>query len=142
MGNFNNRIFKLQNRALRIISFSDLRADCTPFYRDLKILKLDDYIVLQNCLLVHDALHRVSPVCFHDFFKYSREVHSLHTRTYTSDQLFVKHSNSIRYGINSITSKCISNWNQLTSLLKVSLYDVTRYKLKKVIQQHCLDSYN
>ena len=54
---FNNNIFKLQNRALRIISFSDLRADCTPIYRDLKILKLNDYIVMQNCLFVHDALH-------------------------------------------------------------------------------------
>ena len=139
---FNNRIFKLQDRALRIISFSDLRADETPIYRDLKILKLDDHIVLQNCLFAHDALHHVSPICFHDYFKYSREVHSLQTRTYSTDSLFVQHSGTIRYGINSITSKCVSKWNHLTSVLKCSLYSISRFKLKKVIQHHLLESYN
>ena len=140
--NFNDRIFKLQNRALRIISFSDFRADCTPIYRDLKILKLSDYIVLQNCLFVHDALHHVSPICFHDYFKFSREVHSIHTRTFSTDSLSVQHSGTIRYGINSITSKCISNWNHITSSIKSSLYSIPRYKLKKMIQHHLIESYS
>ena len=138
---FNKRIFKLQNRALRIISFSNFRVDCTPVYRDLKILKLSDFIILQNCLFVHDALHHVSPVCFHDYFKYAREVHSLNTRTFSTHSLFVQHSGTIRYGINSITSRCISNWNHITSFLKTSLYSLSRFKLKKVIQHHLLESY-
>ena len=44
VNSFNHKIFKLQNRALRIITFSDLRADSTPLYCDLKILKLVDLI--------------------------------------------------------------------------------------------------
>ena len=61
---FNTKIFKLQNRALRIISFSNFRADCNPLYSNLKILKLGDLKVLQNCSFVHDTLKKLSPSCF------------------------------------------------------------------------------
>ena len=61
---FNQKVVKLQNRALRIITFSDFRADSNPLYADLNILKVADHITLQNCLFVHDALNKVSPICF------------------------------------------------------------------------------
>ena len=142
LSSFNQHIFKLQNRAMRIITFSDLRVESTPIYRDLKILKLKDHIILQNCLFVHDALHRVSPYCFHDSFIYTNEVHSINTRSITHDSLFVKPSSTIRYGINSITSKCISNWNHFASTFKISLYDISRVKLKNLIRNQLLGSYN
>ena len=41
---FNQKIFNLQERALRIISFSDFGADCNPLYKNLKIIKLRDHI--------------------------------------------------------------------------------------------------
>ena len=37
---FNNKIFKLQNRALRIIYFDNFRADSNPLYINLKIVRL------------------------------------------------------------------------------------------------------
>ena len=57
---YNQKIFKLQNRALRIISFADFKADSKPLYSNLKILMLKDQIVMQNCLFVHDALKNIS----------------------------------------------------------------------------------
>ena len=77
---YNQKIFKLQNRALRIISFSDFSADCNPLYASLNIIKLEDQIVLQNCLFVHDALSNVSPICFQEYFKHTREIHSSNTK--------------------------------------------------------------
>ena len=142
INSFNQRIFKLQNRALRIITFSDLRVDSTPIYRDLKILKLDDQIILNNCIFVHDALHCVSPICFHDYFKYTSEVHSFHTRSVSFDNLFVQHSGTIRYGINSITNKCVSIWNHLSRTLKLNFFAISRFNLKKVIFNHLIESYN
>ena len=47
-----DKIFKLQNRALRIINFADFRANSNPLYANNKILKLQDFIKLQNCLLI------------------------------------------------------------------------------------------
>ena len=40
----NEKITKLQNRAMRIISFSDYRADAEPLYKRNNILKLDAYM--------------------------------------------------------------------------------------------------
>ena len=142
LSSFNRKIFKLQNRAMRVITFSDLGVDSTPIFRDLKVLKLEDHIILQNCLFVHDALHHVSPQCFHDIFHYTNEVHSLHTRSISHDRLFVKPSSTVRYGINSITSKCVSNWNHISSTLNISLYALSRPKLKQVIRDHLLGFYN
>ena len=46
-GQINNthteKIFKLQNRALRIIQFSGLQDEVDPLYKTMKILKLDDH---------------------------------------------------------------------------------------------------
>ena len=86
---YNQKIFKLQNRALRIISFSDFSADCNPLYASLNIIKLEDQIVLQNCLFVHDALSNVSPICFQEYFKHTREIHSSNTKSARLGCLFV-----------------------------------------------------
>ena len=48
-----NKIFKLQNKALRIINFQAYDANPDALYRGNEILKLEDFIKLQNCLLVH-----------------------------------------------------------------------------------------
>ena len=141
INSFNQRIFKLQNRALRIITFSDLRADSAPLYRDLKILKLDDHISLQNCLFVHDALHKISPVCFHDYFTYTSEVHTFSTKSVTYGNLFVKHSGTIRYGINSIINKCVHNWNILSRILKLDFFTISRFSFRSVIHKHYIECY-
>ena len=76
-------------------------------YANLKILKLKDQIVLQNCLFVHDTLSKVSPICFQVYFKQTRVIHSLNTKSANLGCLFVTHSGSVRYGLNSTTNKCI-----------------------------------
>ena len=115
---YNQKIFKLQNRALRIISFSDFSADCNPLYASLNIIKLEDQIVFQNCLFVHDALSNVSPICFQEYFKHTREIHSSNTKSARLGCPFVTHSGTVRYGLNSITNKCISNWNDITKKIQ------------------------
>ena len=54
---FNQMVFKLQNRALRIISFANFGADENPLFHNLNIIKLSDQITIQNCLFVHDTLN-------------------------------------------------------------------------------------
>ena len=111
---FNQNIFKLQSRALRIISFSDFGADSNPLYGSLNILKLQDQIVLQNCIFVHDALNNISPKCFREYFQRARQIHPLNTRNAELVCLFPSHCGTIRYGIFSITNNCISNWNAIS----------------------------
>ena len=138
---FNQKIFKLQNRALRIISFSDFSADCNPLYASLNIIKLEDQIVLQNCLFVHDALSNVSPICFQEYFKHTREIHSANTKSARLGCLFVTHSGTVRYGLNSITNKCISNWNDITKKFNIDLFTLKRYRLKYNLKLYFGQSY-
>ena len=56
------KVFKLQNRAIRTITFSDFNADPDPLYKLL--LKLEDLITLQNVLFVYDHLKKTLPACF------------------------------------------------------------------------------
>ena len=47
---FTKKVFKLQNRAMRILSSADFHANADPLYKMSNILKLNDIIALQNCI--------------------------------------------------------------------------------------------
>ena len=130
LNSFNKRISKLQDRALRIITFSDFHAECNPLYADLNIIKLADQVTLQNCLFVHDTLKKVSPICFDDYFTLTKTIHSLNTKNSNLGCLFVTSNNTVTYGLHSITSKCISDWNKITKKFNLDLLTIKRYKLK------------
>ena len=51
-------IFKLQNRALRIINFKNFNDNVDILYKNNKILKVQDIIKIQNILHVHDYLNK------------------------------------------------------------------------------------
>ena len=138
---FNSKIFKLQNRALRIISFSNFRAEADPLYANLKILKLSDLITMQNCLFVHDTLKKVSPPCFHNYFQHTRNIHPINTRNADFGCLVVTKSNTIRYGINSIITSCIKNWNAISKHFNFDLVSISRNKLKTCVKNYFFQSY-
>ena len=139
---FNKKAFKLQNRALRIISFADFGAEINPLYTNLKIIKLSHQIEMQNCLFVHDALKKVSPVCFHEYFKQTHQIHSIITKSSSLGCLYVTKTNTVRYGLNSITRTCISDWNRISEKLNTDLTSLSRLKLKYDIKSHFLQSYS
>ena len=136
---FNQKIFKLQNRALRIISFSDFRSDSLPIYRNLRILKLCDLIIIQNVLFTHDALKNAAPSCFNEYFSHSRGTHSQNTRNSTIGCLALSHSGTIRYGIYSIINKCIANWNAISKSFQVDLLTLSRQALKIKLSKFLLE---
>ena len=138
------KIFKLQNRAMRIINFSDFRAEADPLYKDNKILKLDDYIKMQNCLFVHDFLHKNLPECFDDYFQKLDEVYTEETNTINSELgcLYTPFKSTERYGICSITRKCIDSWNFFTKELKTDLSTLSRPVLKNTINKYYNEDMN
>ena len=137
----NKKVFKLQNRALRIISFSNFQANSDPLYAKLKILKLKDHIIVNNCLFVHDALNKVSPISFHEYFKQTKENHSFQTKNANFGCLYVTTSGTIRYGINSITNKCIRQWNLLSNWFKSDLLTFSRQNFQANLKLYFIQSY-
>ena len=99
------KVFKLQNRAIRTITFSDFHADPNPIYKLLGILKLDDLITLQNVLFVFDHIKKTLPVCFDSYFKKISDMHDINTVNSELGCIFTPYSSTTKYGLNSITRK-------------------------------------
>ena len=55
------KIITLQKRAMRIIKFADFEAHSDPLFKEMKVLRIQDLIKLQNCLFVHDFLNKNYP---------------------------------------------------------------------------------
>ena len=139
---FNDKVFRLQNRALRIISFSNFRAHSYPLYYHLKILKLNDQIILQNCLFVHDTLNKKSPECFHGYFKFTSDIHNLTTRSSNLGCLYASRNRTIRFGLNSITNQCVSDWNFMSRKFNINLLQLSRDNLKSNLKLYFVQTYS
>ena len=134
-------VSKLQYRALRIINFSDFRAEPNPLYKDSSILKLEHQIALQNCLFVHDYFKNKLPNCFADYFHTTQEIYQINTKSSELGSLFIPYFSTSKYGLNSVTRKCIDIWNFFTKTFNSNLLQLSRHVLKTRIQTHFMESY-
>ena len=133
----NEKVFKLQNKAVKIINFKSYDSDPDPLYKECGILKLQDFVKTQNCLLVHDYMNNTLPSCFQDYY-FKTNTMQIQTRNSWLGCLFVPSINSTTYGLNSITQQAIYNWNSTTKAHKTNISDLSRYQLKELL----IKSYN
>ena len=135
-------IYKLQNRALRIINFKDFNTNANPLYAANNTIKLQDAIRIQNCLFVHDYLNNCLPDCFQDYyFRLNYLYFNVQTRNSNLGCLFSPSKNTTRYGLNSITQKSISSWNFFSREMKLDLSSLSRHNLKTRLTQYFLNQY-
>ena len=73
-------IQRVQNKALRIISFKHFMELSEPLYNQLKIYSLKNSIILNNSLFVFDNLTNNISRVFDQFFKPFKELHNHNTR--------------------------------------------------------------
>ena len=101
-----SKLESLQNKAAKIVSDSTARDSPTPFYGQLKILKLTDLYKFEVAKLVHDFLHDKLPSSSvfshlfqkslqisHRFTRFNSNKNKLHTPLYRPNRL----QRSIRY---------------------------------------------
>ena len=114
-----SRIIKLQQHALRIISFSDYDAPTSDLFSLLKVLKLEDAIKLNLCFLMHDWYNNRLPKCFNKLFSYRAS--TINTRKQHSLQLSLPLRRTERYGTSSIKFQGASLYNYLYDIdIKIS----------------------
>ena len=124
---FFQEIEKLQDKVIRIISFSPLA------YNTLKILRIRDFISLQNALLVKDVFEEKVPSPFMSYFKKLNTQHLYTTRSAINQSVFVPIVNTEIHGINSIKYRSVEIWNKLQKTLPDYLLNLTRTKAKEQI---------
>ena len=135
------KIITLQKRAIRTIKFAEFDAPSSPLFKNLKVLKIQDFVKLQNCLFVHDYLNNTLPCCFDNHFQTLAAVHGKSTKASELGCLYVPHSRTTKFGLKSFSRICIDTWNFLTLRLDTNLKDLSRPKLKKRLFDFFLDSY-
>ena len=132
----------MQNRALRIINFQAYNANPDALYRRNKILKLEDFIKLQNCLLVHDYMNNTLPSCFQDYyFKQNCMNYNVQTRNSTLGCLFVPNKKTTTYGLRSISQQAVYNWNKVTKSTQTDLTNCSQFEVKRTIVKLIVENY-
>ena len=137
-----NKPISLQNKALRIIHFQNYNFNANVLYQLSRILKIQDQIQLLNCMLVWDNLYGDLPPKLKTYFVLSNDLHHHNLRSKKCNNLFMNHSRTVKYGINSINHQCARSWNNLPVHLKTETkFRESKKALSYEIKQIILDSY-
>ena len=113
----------------------------SKLYQTSNILKFEDQIKLSNYFHVHDSINRKLPPSLQDKFQYLHEIHTHKTKS--SDQFCVKlpKTNTVSYGINSITGQAARSWNDLHLSMNKNLHILSRAVCKHEITKFMFESY-
>ena len=126
---------KLNNKAIRIMTFSHFQAHAPPLFRDLHILQLSDINYLYLALFMHNYVNKNLPEAFNDYATPASDMHNYNTR-HASKNLFVLPS-STNYGKFSVKLRGITIWNGLPNDIRKYSYS----KFKKYIKHNCFLTY-
>ena len=75
-----NEISRLQDKALRVISFKDQNTAAGPLYNEKKIIRFFKLVTFHNCLSVAGHLNQNLPSPFGGYFTYMANRHNHNTR--------------------------------------------------------------
>ena len=135
------KLVKLQEKALRIINFLPDATPLRDIYMNLKVLKLPDYIALQNTLLIKDFFNEDLPKPLKEHFKKLNDQHRHATRSSAYNSIFVPKVHTETYGKNSIKYQSTKLWNDLQQISQMDLLQQTRADTKKLVSEHFFNSY-
>ena len=110
------KIEQTQKAAIRIVSFSDFHAHTDPIFKELNVIKFQDYLLLQNVLFVHDFINNKLPPSFDHFLIIRKNVTIFETRTGTNMEVCIPRFNQVKYGHQSIKNTCVNTWNNTKNI--------------------------
>ena len=111
--NSTNEISRLQDKALRIISFKDRNTVARPLYNEKKIIRFFDLVTFYNCLFVAGHLNQNLPSSFGEYFTYMANPHNHNTSGTVRKLVDVTVYKTTFYGTQSITAKSVKDWNTM-----------------------------
>ena len=97
----------MQEKAIRIIKFLPNNAPVSKEIHKLRILKLKDFITLQNLLFAYDCIEEERMKSFNTTLKQMETNQFYNRRSFNTHQLKKQDFKTERYGRFSILSKCL-----------------------------------
>ena len=129
-------LFKLQKRVVPAISNQTFLAHSLPFFKDLRLLRIDYIFKSKLVTFVYQSINKLTPVYFHNFFCHNASIHSHNTRQLTRGNLFLAQKNTLQYGLRSIRHMGAKLWNGLTSAIRALS---SKFLLKKHLKSYFLN---
>ena len=126
----------LNNKAVRLITFSHFQAHAPPLYKSLGILQLKDIVFIQIALFMYDYLNNHLPQAFQNYFMSSSETHSYETRYAGNLNYYLPNVNT-NFGKFSLKFLGPKIWSCIDGNIKQSSRSFFVKKLKRDI----LDAY-
>ena len=131
-------IEKLQEKALRIMSFKGRNDPTNPLFKKLEIIKLEDILLCNNCIFAYDQINENLPENFKNLFLTAENQHNYNTRGTTNKTIIKATINSTTYGLKSVQYRAASEWNQISKNLNTE----EKSQLIKNLREHIFNSYN
>ena len=89
--------FKLQKKAVGVISFQPPMYPPLPIFTDLKLLKIHEIFELSLLTFVFESVYKTSPSCFHDFLLFSSySAHQYATRQASQGDSYMLRKNCVQ----------------------------------------------
>ena len=108
-----NRLFLLQKKALRIISFGCRNAYSNPLFYRHEIVKLHDKIIIENCLFIIESINFDVPSIFNNWFTFCSDSYRYETSCSLKEFSKVNNVNTKKYGSEALINSAISSWNDI-----------------------------
>ena len=132
---------KLQEKALKIMDFSNNDKTINEVFYDFKILKFEDFLKYRNITFIKDCLNKIGPKAFYKDFTLCQERHHHYTRNAHKNFINIPQVQTSFYGINSIKYKSATTWNNMQNALQSDLLTNSYPLCKKLIFDFYLKSY-
>ena len=136
------RIFILQKKCLRLMTFSDFNAPSSPLFSQLGLLKICDLTKLRNILLIQQILLNNCPPRVSTVFSLSYYQHNHRTRGNANNLLSRPLCRTLSYGINSISYQSIIQWNDFQQKNpEITFIEISKSKLNTIYTKFLLEKY-
>ena len=112
-----NKLFRLQKKAVRIITFSRWNSHSNPLFTRLRLLTVFDINKYQVCCFVYKALNGLLPTQFQYLFDLNKNIHSHFTRQNMNIHVLSCRTKTRQYSIKIFGTKL---WNSLDKSITAS----------------------
>ena len=123
------KLQRLQNKALRIISNCNPKTSTTPFFYEYKILKIQDLYYFEISKIMHQYSNKHLLICFTSFFTQTSSIHNRSTRSNIRNDLYLPHflSSGCQRSIKFQGAKI---WNSISPHIRNQSFNTFKHNIK------------
>ena len=128
---------------MRIIFCSDFNEHTTPLFSKAKILKLIDFIQMENCISVNKSVSSSLHPFFSQVYLFVNDHHNCNTRFPSNGLLNIPTNNTSIHGTKSFETSTITSWNSFWSpFTGVNLKETSVNQIEHFNKNHFFNLYD